>query len=282
MPTFSTPEPIVVSLELAAGDAHISAGDSGETVVEAAPRDPSRRADVRAAEELRVEYADGRLLVRSPRQGFSLARNGTVDVTLTVPAGSRLEGHTGAGHLRADGALADCVFKSGAGRIEIGDAGAVRLVSGAGDISVGRASGTIVATTGSGSVRIAAAERDIRIKSGNGSAEIGAAGADVGAVSGNGDITIGSAARNVSAKTGNGNLRVAEATSGSVELSTGKGDIEIGIAAETAARLDVRTQFGRVDQQLEPTGAPPASTRTVSVRGRTGFGDITIRRAVPR
>jgi hypothetical protein len=66
---------------------------------------------------------------------------------------------------------------------------------------------------------------------------------------------------------------------GDVELRTAFGSIEVGIAEGTAARLDVRTDYGSVRQELEAAGAPPASAATVAVRARTSHGDITIRRA---
>src|SRR4051794_2826433 len=117
MPTFTTPEPILVSVELAAGDTRISAGDRADTVVEVAPRDASRKADVRAAESTRVEFDDGTLVVRSPGRGMMLTRGWAVDVTIALPAGSRVQARTGAGDVRADGALADCTVKSGAGTV---------------------------------------------------------------------------------------------------------------------------------------------------------------------
>ena len=90
MPTFPTPQPIQVTLELAHGDARLTATERDDTVVEVRPRDPSRKADVRAADETRVELGDGRLLVKTTRQGFG--RPGAVAVTIELPTGSRLDG----------------------------------------------------------------------------------------------------------------------------------------------------------------------------------------------
>jgi hypothetical protein len=277
MPTFTTPDPVRVTLELGAGDARITASEDDQTVVDVAPRDPARRADVRAAEQTRVDFADGRLVVRTPRQPWT--RGWTVDVTLAIPAGSRLDGHTGAGALDAAAPLADCTFKSGAGSIRLRSAGAVRLASGAGDISVECADGDVAVTTGAGAVRIDRAARAAVVKTGNGTTEVGSAGGDLRVTSSNGDITIGRVEGSLVAKTANGSLRVGEVGRGPVELSTAYGQIEVGIAAETAARLDVRTHFGNIVRELDAADAPPASARTVEIRGRTGYGDITIRRA---
>jgi DUF4097 and DUF4098 domain-containing protein YvlB len=278
MPTFSTPEPIHVILDLAAGDARLSAEDRRDTVVEVVPRDPSRRADVRTAEQTRVELSDGRLVVRTPRQGLSLTKGGAVDVTIALPAGSRVEGHTGAGELRADGTLADCDFKSGVGAIRLGTTGALRVASGAGDIAVERAAGDVTVKTGSGAVQVGHVGQHAVIKNGNGTTTLGDVGGDVRITAANGDIAVGRAGRSVVAKTANGSVRVGEVAEGSVELNTAYGNLEVGVAEGTAARLDVRTHFGAVRRELEATDAPPPSAPTVTIRGRTAYGDIVIRR----
>ena len=44
MPTFETPEPISVSLELGVGDVRIAASERTDTVVEVRPSDPPKNA----------------------------------------------------------------------------------------------------------------------------------------------------------------------------------------------------------------------------------------------
>lgn len=279
MPTFPTPAPIDVKLDLAAGEARITATDRDDTVVEVAPRDPSRPADVRAAEQTRVELADGRLLVKTPRHGLTLSRGWAVSVTIALPSGSRVEGHTGVGELRAEGTLADCTFKTGAGAIRVGETGPLTVVSGAGDISVEAAHGATTVVTGSGAVRVGAVGGDVSVKNSNGATTIGDAGGDVRVKASNGDITVDRAGGALLAKTAMGNVRVGAVRRGDVELRTAFGTIEVGIAEGTAARLDVRTEYGSVRQELEAASAPPPAAPTVALKARTSHGDITIRRA---
>ena len=59
MPTFDTREPISATVDVVTGDVRITAGDVATTVVEVRPSDASNQEDVRAAEQTRVEYADG-------------------------------------------------------------------------------------------------------------------------------------------------------------------------------------------------------------------------------
>ncbi|MFI6540982.1 hypothetical protein ACIBHY_51605 [Nonomuraea sp. NPDC050547] len=64
MPTFDTPGPISVTVEVAAADVTVSAGASARTTAEVRPRDPAGTSDVAAAERVAVEFADGRLSVK--------------------------------------------------------------------------------------------------------------------------------------------------------------------------------------------------------------------------
>jgi hypothetical protein len=57
------------------------------------------------------------------------------------------------------------------------------------------------------------------------------------------------------------------------------GEVEIGIAEGTAARLDVYTHFGRVHNELAAADGPGTADRVVEVRARTNHGDIVINRA---
>ena len=67
MPVFDTPEPISVTVELGVGDLRIVTGDRADTVVEVRPSDPAKKGDVTAAEQTRVEYTGGRLLIKAPK-----------------------------------------------------------------------------------------------------------------------------------------------------------------------------------------------------------------------
>ena len=85
MPTFDTPEPIAVTIELA-GDVRIHASDRGDTVVEVRHRRVPG-ADVQAAEQTQVEYAGGRLLVATQDQEPRLFGGaGSIDVAVELPA----------------------------------------------------------------------------------------------------------------------------------------------------------------------------------------------------
>ena len=132
MPTFSTPDPIIVTFDLI-GDVRVTASDRLDTVVAVRPSHPSKAADVRVAEQTTVECRDGRLLVRTPkdwRHYTPFGGNGRVDVAIELPTGSQVNGDSALGHLSADGELGACRLKTAMGNIRLDQTGALRAVTG--------------------------------------------------------------------------------------------------------------------------------------------------------
>ncbi len=288
MPTFETPEPILATLEVALGDLRLAARDRTDTVVEVRPSDPSQEADVRAAEQTRIQMTPDGLLVRTPKGGRSaltgqrgmlFGRPGSVDVTIDLPAGSRLRADAGAARLWCTGRLAACQAKAGAGEIDVENAGPVDLNTGAGAISVGAVTGGAEITTGSGRVRVIEIDGPAVVKNGNGETWIGAVTGDLRVSSSNGSISIDRADRDVTARTACGSLRVGRVARGVTTLKTSMGEIEIGIAAGTAALVDAQTRMGNVRNGLAVADRPEPADETAEVHARTAFGDIVIRRA---
>src|SRR5947209_20099463 len=106
MPTFDTPEPISVTVELGVGDIRLVANDRTDTAVEVRPSDDAKKSDVTAAQQTRVEYASGRLLIKAAKgwRQYSFRGGGaSIDVKSDLPAGSQVQGGDGGGaaHSRA-------------------------------------------------------------------------------------------------------------------------------------------------------------------------------------
>jgi Putative adhesin len=280
MPTFDTPEPISATIAVAVGDVRVSAGDRAATVVDVRPSDASNEEDVKAAELARVEYANGQLLVKAPKTRSWLSRSGggSIDVTIELPAGSRLHGAGGSADFHCDGPLGDCRIKTGLGHIRLDRAATLSLKSGFGDITVDRATGDAEVAVGSGDVRVRELDGSAVIKNANGDTWIGVAARDVRLNAANGSIAVDLANAGVGAKSANGDVRLGEAVRGSVVLETQIGDVEVGIREGTAAWLDVSASAGKVHNALATADAPEPSARTVEVRARTSVGDVVIRR----
>jgi hypothetical protein len=279
MPVFDTPGPIAIIVSLVAGDVRITASDRADTVIEVRPANSSVKSE-RLAEETRVEFADGRLSVRTPKSlGTLFGRPGQITVDIDVPAGSRLDGDTSMGDLVADGDLGECRYKTGCGAIRIGQAARLRLDTGIGDVTVDRGTGDAEITTGTGRVRVGRIDGAAVVKNSNGDTWVGEATGGLRIQAANGDIEVDRAPAGVTAKTARGGLRVAEAVAGSVTLETAAGGVEIGIPGGTAAWLDLDTSYGTVRSSLDSFDGPSSSDRTVEVRARTHVGDIVIQRA---
>ena len=281
MPTFDTPEPVSAVVELVVGDVRITASDRDDTAVDIRPSDESHEPDVRAAEQTRVEYSAGRLLVKTPRQrSLSLfGKPGSIDVTIGLPAGSQVYGDASVAAFHCSGRLGECRLKTAAGDIQVEHTGPLEVNTGAGAIVADRVTGPAEVSTGSGRVRLREIDGTAVIKNSNGDSWVGEVGGDLRVKAANGSISVDHAGSDVDATTANGDVRIGGLTRGSASLKTSLGEIEVGVQAGTAARLDVHTQFGRIHNQLDASDGPGPSEQTVDVSARTSYGDIVIRRS---
>jgi DUF4097 and DUF4098 domain-containing protein YvlB len=280
MPTFSTPEPIPATIDLVAGDVRVLASDRSDTVVEVRPSTSSHEPDVKAAEQTRVEYTAVGLLIKGPRQrNIGLRKIGSVDVTVELPAGSQLEAEAGVGALRFSGQLGKCRAKIGAGSIDLEEAGPVDLRTGAGAITVDHVTGHAEITTGSGRLRVSQVDGPAVIKNSNGDTWVGAVTSDLRVSAANGAVEIGSAGGDVTASSANGTIRVDDLTRGSASLKTSMGEIQFGVHAGTAAKIDAYTRFGAVRNSMDTADSPEPTDEVLEVHARTSFGDIVIRRS---
>ena len=282
MPTFQTASPITVDVDVGAGDISIEASERTDTVVEVLPSDPAKPGDVSAAEQTRVDLSGDRLVIRGPRGGRSwMPRGGrdSIDVRISLPAGSEIRGDAGVAALRCTGALGEFRFKTGAGDLDVEQAGSVHIRTGAGDVSVGHAAGDLNASTGTGVIRVDAVDGSAVIKSSNRETWVGSVGGELRIKAANGSISVDQARATVTVKTANGDIHLGEVTAGAVVAETAAGKIDVGIRPGVAAWLDLDTGFGRVNNELADSERPDPGEETVEVRARTSYGDISIRRA---
>ena len=212
MQQFATPAPTSTVLDIPAGRVRFIAGDRVDTVVEVLPADPAKSRDVRTAAQTTVAYADGVLRIHAPKPKSS---SGSLEVTVQLPAGSRVEAKTVSSELHGVGRLGDVAFEGAYRQIRIDEAASVRLTAIDGDVEIGRLNGAAEISTERGDIRIAEAARGtvvLRTQSG--------------------DISI-TAASGVSAAldagTGYGRISNALTNNGTVELdiraTTSHGDI---------------------------------------------------------
>jgi hypothetical protein len=281
MPAFDTAGPVTVAIDLPAGDVRIAATDRADTTVEVTPSDPGRDADVQAARETRVEHLGGDIVIRAPKpRGLRMiGRPGFVDITVGLPAGSRLRVEASAAAVHATGRLDDCRITTGAGEVELEETGPLYVSTGIGAVLVTKVTGRAETRTGSGRIRLAELDGPAVVKDSNGSIWVGRVTGELRATTDNGEVIVDQPGAGVTASTANGDVRIGALTRGTADLKTSLGEVEIGIRSGTAVRLDVSTDFGRVRNELDEASGPAPADEVAEVRARTRYGDIVIRRA---
>ena len=155
MQNFATTAPIAVILDVPAGHIRFIAAERVDTTVEVLPAKASNSNDVKAAERVTVAYADGVLRIEAAEaKSRILGNSGSVEVTVQLPAGSRVEAKTAVAELRGVGRLGDVTFESAQGTVKLDETAAARLTLQAGDVAVGRLGGGAEISTLKGDIRI--------------------------------------------------------------------------------------------------------------------------------
>ncbi|MGH3526373.1 MAG: DUF4097 family beta strand repeat-containing protein [Pseudonocardiaceae bacterium] len=198
-----------------------------------------------AAEAVRrtvIDFTGQRLTVRTPRE--LPLRTVPLIIQVSAPPGSSINARSGSADVAVTGMAA-----------------ALDAATGSGDVRLGTVSGHLRVRTGSGEVDVISVEGT----QGSGTVQTGS-----------GDVRLGAVARDVSARTGSGDLTVVDASAGGLELTTGSGQLRVGIHAGVRAELDVSSGSGRAHSDL-PVGGPPAEGEVaLRVRARTGSGDALV------
>ncbi|MGG2465866.1 DUF4097 family beta strand repeat-containing protein [Streptomyces sp. RGM 3693] len=174
---FDTPAPVSAVLDIPAGHIRFIAADRADTTVEIRPADPSKSRDVKAAEQTEVAYGDGVLRIENPAAtNRALSPSGSIEVTVQLPAGSRIEAKAALAELRGVGQLGDVSFEGAQGSIKLDETASAHLTLQAGDVSVGRLGGPGEIRTQKGDLRITEAVRGtVTLRTEHGGISVGAA-----------------------------------------------------------------------------------------------------------
>ncbi|WP_028805592.1 DUF4097 family beta strand repeat-containing protein [Streptomyces sp. 142MFCol3.1] len=160
MQKFATPAPVQAVLAIPAGRIQLIAADRSDTTVEVLPANPSKSRDVKAAEQIQITYDSGVLRIQAPEANNRiLGPCGSVEVTVQLPAGSRVEAKTESAQYRGVGRLGDVSFEGGYRTVKIDEADSARLVGLDADIVVGRLNGPGEISTQKGDVTVTEAVR---------------------------------------------------------------------------------------------------------------------------
>ncbi|MEV7414938.1 DUF4097 family beta strand repeat-containing protein [Streptomyces sp. NPDC089919] len=177
MQKFATTAPIAALLDVPAGRIRFIAADRADATVEVLPADARKGRDQKAAEQVEVSFTDGVLRIAAAPAGNRLLGNsGAVEVTVQLPAGSRVEAKAADAELRGVGRLGDVTFEAARGTVKLDETAAARLTLQAGEVSVGLLGGPAEIGTQQGDIRIAEAVRgEVVLRTEQGRIDIGAA-----------------------------------------------------------------------------------------------------------
>ena len=114
MPTFATPGPIAATVEVAGARVRATASDRTDTVVLVEPINEASRSDVKVASKTKVDFTGGQLSVKTTTPGD---KNGSVAITIDLPAGSSLAVYLAHSSVHVDGPVGQCELHLASGQV---------------------------------------------------------------------------------------------------------------------------------------------------------------------
>jgi len=266
--TFPLSGPIELTVRIAHGAVFV---DTEDGLAEAQVRlEPGKNADDLLAETT-VDFTGRTLNVSAPRPGglFDLPMFGrrggkSLEVHVRVPSGTPVKISTFTAPITIGGRV-----------------GRADLAFGSADVGVRHVDGDLRLRYGNGSAKVVQVTGSVHVRSGSGSARFGEIGGELMAGCGNGDVQARVVHGRVHCRCGSGTVLLGE-IHGDVDVASGSGDLTVGLPAGCSVRLDVHAGGGRVDSDLPIEDGPRSPQRTISLRARTGSGNVhLVRGAAP-
>ncbi|AEV89091.1 hypothetical protein ACWT_8082 [Actinoplanes sp. SE50] len=155
MKKYDTRTAIAAVIDIPAGRVQVIAADRTDTVVEVRPLDAAKSRDVKVAEQTAVDFTDGILRIVAEAKNQIFGASGSVEVTVQLPAGSRVEVRAASAEFRGAGRLGDVVHRGAHGAIKLDEAASADVSTDAGDVTIGRLTGAAEIRTQKGDIRIA-------------------------------------------------------------------------------------------------------------------------------
>jgi hypothetical protein len=213
-----------------------------------------------AVEESRISLTGRRLVVSGPKGRLRMV---PLAVTVRAPSGSQVSVHSDSADVTVTGSAGRCNVETGSG-----------------EIAVDRADGYASISAGSGALRLGPMLGGLKARSGSGEIEVSSVGGPTTVSTGSGDVWFGAVQDNVTAKTGSGDLTVADAASGDIDLTTGSGEIRVGVRSGTTALIDLVSRSGQARSELDVQEPPRAGAPKIRLRGRTSSGNAVVTEAI--
>lgn len=210
-----------------------------------------------AVAETRVEVDGNRLFVSTPKD--LPLRLVPLRVQIAAPADSEVTVRSGSAGVQVDGVCAALDVKSGSGQV-----------------TAAHCTGSADVKAGSGSIRLEAVLGQLRVRTGSGDIRVGTVGGRAALRSGSGDIRVREVEFDVHAQTGSGDIWVGDAAAGRLDLTSGSGELRVGVHSGVLAEVDLRSGSGRARSDFPVVDTAPPGRTALVVHGRTGSGDVLV------
>ena len=256
---FPGSEPIEIFISVAAGSVAVS-GEPAETTTVTAYPSHGGASDPLPPEELQVSFSAGRLEIVQPKKSGSLRGRGSLDITVTTPAGARCTVHTASADVSCVGELSVLETKTASG-----------------DVTVASVSGPAAVDTANGDVWLESVGGAVTVRTASGDVRLRRAGGDVAAATASGDVQLGTVGGSAGVQTASGDIRIGSISAGEANVKTVSGDTSVGVARGAEVYLDLSSLTGDISSQLEETGGGEGVGLRVTCRSVSG--DIQIGRA---
>lgn len=261
--------PINLEVRVAHGSVKVETADD---LAEATVRIEPGKHGAELLEETTIEMRGPTLTIAAPRQGgiFDLplpmfgswrGKRAALDVHVMVPTGTAVKISTFTAAIWIPGRV-----------------GGADLSFGAAEAAVRDVDGDLRLRFGSGTAKAVHVHGSVELRSGSGDAQFGRIDGGLTAGCGNGNLHVRVVQGAVRARCGSGEAKLGE-VHGDVDLAAGSGPMEIGLPAGVTARLDVATGSGEVRSELPIDEQQRADGPSITLRARTGSGDVRLFRA---
>lgn len=204
-----------------------------------------------------VEYEPGRLYVATPKD--LPLRAVPLRVRIAAPEGSAVTVRSGSAGVQVDG-----------------PSGSLNVKSGSGSVTAAHCHGVADVRTGSGDIRVETVLGALQAKTGSGDIRIGTLGGRAAVRTGSGDVRLREVEHDVHAQTGSGDVWIGDASGGRLDLTSGSGELRVGVHPGVLAELDLRSGSGKARSDFPLGGDRPGAAASLVVRGRTGSGDVLV------
>ena len=125
-------------MQVAGAQVRVTASDRTDTVVLVEPINGASRTDVKVADKTKVDFAGGRLSVKTTAPGD---KNGSVAITIDLPAGSSLVAYLAHSGVHADGPFGECELHMASGRVQLDRVDALQANIAGGEVAIGHIAG---------------------------------------------------------------------------------------------------------------------------------------------